>query len=185
MLATRLVSALRQQVHSRGSAFILQSSRPNYQTFVMRVTRSTSALAKQQENEDDVLPSIVKEKAPAERKKRKAPSAGAETTNGGTSGKKARSGAKPAASPWHGEPGATTPAAFIAATAPIPTPGQALTLVPAELTFSFEEAKQHLIDVDPRFEHVFSRLQCRPFEQLERVDPFRYECAFEGGVIVL
>ncbi|KAH9935612.1 DNA glycosylase [Fomitopsis serialis] len=47
------------------------------------------------------------------------------------------------------------------------------TLVPAVLTFSFEEAKQHLIGVDGRFEDVFKRLKCRPFEHLESVDPFR------------
>ncbi|KAI0780010.1 DNA glycosylase [Fomes fomentarius] len=46
-------------------------------------------------------------------------------------------------------------------------------LVPAVLTFSFEEAKQHLISVDPRFEDVFRRVKCKPYEHLERVDPFR------------
>ena len=46
-------------------------------------------------------------------------------------------------------------------------------LVPAVLTFSFEEAKQHLIGVDPRFEDVFRRVKCKPYEHLERVDPFR------------
>ncbi|TFY63150.1 hypothetical protein EVJ58_g3421 [Rhodofomes roseus] len=46
-------------------------------------------------------------------------------------------------------------------------------LVPAVLTFSFEEAKQYLIGVDRRFEEVFRRVKCKPFEHLERVDPFR------------
>ncbi|EPQ57693.1 hypothetical protein GLOTRDRAFT_38343 [Gloeophyllum trabeum ATCC 11539] len=46
--------------------------------------------------------------------------------------------------------------------------------VPAVLTFSFEDAKKHLISVDPRFEDIFERLKCKPFEHLERVDPFRY-----------
>ena len=46
-------------------------------------------------------------------------------------------------------------------------------LVPAVLTFSFESAKDHLISVDPRFEEMFKRVSCRPFEHLERVDPFR------------
>ncbi|KIP11632.1 hypothetical protein PHLGIDRAFT_63560 [Phlebiopsis gigantea 11061_1 CR5-6] len=46
-------------------------------------------------------------------------------------------------------------------------------MVPAELTFSFEDAKEHLIKVDSRFEDIFDRLGCRPFEQRERVDPFR------------
>ena len=47
------------------------------------------------------------------------------------------------------------------------------TFLPAVLTFSLEDAKKHLIEADPRFEDVFDRLKCRPFEQLERVDPFR------------
>lgn len=47
-------------------------------------------------------------------------------------------------------------------------------LVPAVLTFSFEEAKQHLITIDRRFEEMFYRLKCKPFEHLERLDPFRY-----------
>ena len=46
-------------------------------------------------------------------------------------------------------------------------------LVPAVLTFSFESAKDHLISADPRFEEMFKRVSCRPFEHLERVDPFR------------
>lgn len=51
--------------------------------------------------------------------------------------------------------------------------GDVPALVPAVLTFSFEDAKQHLITTDPRFEDVFGRLKCKPFEHLERVDPFR------------
>nr|VWP00264.1 Zn(2)-C6 fungal-type domain-containing protein [Ganoderma boninense] len=46
-------------------------------------------------------------------------------------------------------------------------------LVPAVLTFSFEHAKRHLIGADPRFEDVFNRVSCKPFQELERVDPFR------------
>lgn len=45
--------------------------------------------------------------------------------------------------------------------------------LPAELTFSYEEAKGHLINADPRFESVFERLACRPFVQLDRLEPFR------------
>ena len=54
-------------------------------------------------------------------------------------------------------------------------------LVPAVLTFSFEEAKQHLIGVDPRFEDVFRRVKCKPYEHLERVDPFR--CVISPDVL--
>lgn len=46
-------------------------------------------------------------------------------------------------------------------------------LLPAKLTFSFEDAKKHLIEEDMRFEDVFGRLPCKPFEKLERVEPFR------------
>ncbi|KAK7057193.1 DNA-3-methyladenine glycosidase [Favolaschia claudopus] len=47
--------------------------------------------------------------------------------------------------------------------------------VPADtiLTFSFEDAKKHLINADHRFEDVFQRLECKPFQQLEQVHPFR------------
>jgi DNA-3-methyladenine glycosylase II len=46
-------------------------------------------------------------------------------------------------------------------------------LVPAALTFSFDDAKRHLIGVDERFEDIFNKMKCRPFEQLDQVDPFR------------
>ncbi|GLB37107.1 putative DNA glycosylase [Lyophyllum shimeji] len=49
----------------------------------------------------------------------------------------------------------------------------ALPLVPAVLTFSFDDAKKHLIGVDRRFEDVFGKMPCKPFEHLERVHPFR------------
>lgn len=45
--------------------------------------------------------------------------------------------------------------------------------LPAKLCFSYEEARQHLIDADSRFESVFDRLSCRPFVKLERLEPFR------------
>ncbi|KAI0087997.1 DNA glycosylase [Irpex rosettiformis] len=47
------------------------------------------------------------------------------------------------------------------------------TLVPAVLTFSFEEAKRHLIKEDHRFGDIFDLVHCKPFEHLEQVDPFR------------
>ncbi|KAG9123841.1 hypothetical protein FRC07_013799 [Ceratobasidium sp. 392] len=46
-------------------------------------------------------------------------------------------------------------------------------MIPAVLCFSFEEAKGHLIKSDSRFERIFAELACRPFEQLEAVDPFQ------------
>jgi DNA-3-methyladenine glycosylase II len=45
--------------------------------------------------------------------------------------------------------------------------------VPAVLSFSFEDAKQHLTSVDHRFEDLFNKMECKPFQQLERVHPFR------------
>jgi len=52
-------------------------------------------------------------------------------------------------------------------------------LVPAMLSFDFEEAKRHLIEVDHRFEDLFSKMQCKPFQHLEQVHPFRYELFFK------
>lgn len=46
-------------------------------------------------------------------------------------------------------------------------------LVPAVLTFSFEDAKLHLTGVDHRFKDLFNKMECKPFQQLERVHPFR------------
>lgn len=46
-------------------------------------------------------------------------------------------------------------------------------LVPAVLSFDFEKAKRHLISVDARFEEVFDRMECKPFEHLEQVHPFK------------
>lgn len=46
------------------------------------------------------------------------------------------------------------------------------TNVPAVLTFSLDEAKKHLISVDHRFEDIFDKLACKPYENLERFHPF-------------
>jgi len=51
--------------------------------------------------------------------------------------------------------------------------------VPAMLSFDFEEAKQHLIAVDHRFEDLFSRMQCKPFQYLDQAHPFRSEGFFK------
>ncbi|KAG8826434.1 hypothetical protein FRB91_007479 [Serendipita sp. 411] len=45
--------------------------------------------------------------------------------------------------------------------------------LPASLSFSYDGAQAHLINADPRFSGIFERLKCRPFVQLERVEPFR------------
>lgn len=54
-----------------------------------------------------------------------------------------------------------------------PAAGAPLAVVPAALSFSFEDAKEHLIEADERFQDVFERNQCKPFEVLDRVEPFR------------
>ncbi|TFK75455.1 DNA glycosylase [Pluteus cervinus] len=46
-------------------------------------------------------------------------------------------------------------------------------LVPAELMFSFDDARRHLIQADDRFEELFNRMQCKPYQQLESLHPFR------------
>jgi len=52
-------------------------------------------------------------------------------------------------------------------------PGPPPALVPAELSFSFEEAKQHLVTADTRFQDVFATAVCTPYQKLDRVEPFR------------
>ncbi|KAK7692621.1 hypothetical protein QCA50_004253 [Cerrena zonata] len=54
----------------------------------------------------------------------------------------------------------------------VPADDPSRNLVPATLTFSFEDAKKHLISVDSRFEILFTRLKCRPYEHLQQFDPF-------------
>jgi len=52
------------------------------------------------------------------------------------------------------------------------------------LPFDFEEAKQHLINTDARFEDLFSKLPCKPFEHLEQVHPFRWVVGIDVFVIL-
>jgi len=47
------------------------------------------------------------------------------------------------------------------------------TLIPAQLGFSFVDAKAHLIAADNRFQEMFANVKCKPFEILEPLDPFR------------
>lgn len=54
-----------------------------------------------------------------------------------------------------------------------PAAGAPPTVLPAALCFSFEDAKGHMIGVDERFQDVFEKNQCKPFEELDRVEPFR------------
>ncbi|KAH8990587.1 DNA glycosylase [Lactarius akahatsu] len=58
----------------------------------------------------------------------------------------------------------------------IPPSGEELAPLPAKLTFSLEDAKNHLIQADYRFEDVLSRLPCTPFESVEAIHPFQTLC---------
>ena len=51
--------------------------------------------------------------------------------------------------------------------------GEDLAPLPVKLTFSLEDAKNHLVKADGRFGGVFSRLPCKPFERVEGIHPFR------------
>lgn len=62
----------------------------------------------------------------------------------------------------------------VVSAAPLPLDGCSdQPMIDAVLTFSFEDAKAHLISVDPRFAELFGRLKCKPFEHLDQVHPFR------------
>ncbi|KAL1751405.1 DNA glycosylase [Schizophyllum commune] len=54
-------------------------------------------------------------------------------------------------------------------------------ILPAILTFDYAEAKRHLISVDSRFEELFKRLPCKPYEHLETVHPFRWLTLLQRG----
>ncbi|KAF8320701.1 DNA glycosylase, partial [Clavulina sp. PMI_390] len=45
--------------------------------------------------------------------------------------------------------------------------------IPAQLSFSFADARSHLIKVDNRFAEMFESVKCKPFEVLEPLDPFK------------
>ena len=57
---------------------------------------------------------------------------------------------------------------------PLAAPGEQEVMIPAKLSFSFDEAKRHLVSVDPRFQDLFEKRKCTPFEVLEQVHPFRF-----------
>jgi DNA-3-methyladenine glycosylase II len=82
-----------------------------------------------------------------------------EESNGAGATKKAR--AKAAATSSHPPTGPVPE---------IPTDTDVDTLVPAVLTFSFKAAKEHLIGVDRRFEAIFNKLSCKPYENLEQFE---------------
>lgn len=52
-------------------------------------------------------------------------------------------------------------------------PARKVDVIPAILSFDFAEAKRHLINADSRFEKLFNKLKCRPYEELDAVEPFQ------------
>ncbi|KAI0930616.1 hypothetical protein AcV5_007284 [Taiwanofungus camphoratus] len=139
----------------------------------MPVTRSASG-ASARKTSTAVSATVAVELASVTQKtkstKRKAPAA----TISKTPRKKARS--------KEGSGALSEPGPVVLANAstalPLLVPGEdeQVQLVPAVLSFSFKEAKKHLANADVRFEGVFKRLKCKPFEHLEMVDPFRTLC---------
>jgi DNA-3-methyladenine glycosylase II len=79
----------------------------------------------------------------------------------------------PPSQPQQLPPTPRSPPAKRQKTAPVAAAASSGTRLPATLTFNFENAKQHLIDLDVRFERIFRAVKCRPFEELEEIDPFR------------
>ncbi|KAJ7178537.1 DNA glycosylase [Mycena crocata] len=86
-------------------------------------------------------------------------------------------------SPLKRKPEATSESASAPKKAkPIPAAIGVSEPIPADaiLTFSFGDAKRHLIKADPRFSDVFNRLDCKPFQKLEQFHPF---CALASSIL--
>ena len=156
----------------------------------MRITRSASRKAYGDAEVEPAVPAqetatIDKKASPRKRKaasdpgepikKPRATKATAARTPTGADAKKNESAAP------------TAPMAHVEAVPAADDDGEAL--VPAVLAFSFDEARTHLVGTDPRFADVFRKCKCKPFEELERVDPFRCVWAsilgLEPGTAVL
>lgn len=152
------------------STRLLPSTSTPFNSKMMRVTRSTTrALASGQNTPPADVLTTEENIEVAEKKKsakRKAPAAPKKAP-----AKKARSQVDDASK----MPPPPPPAQNGEILKAIPAQGGRKTLVPAKLTFDLEEAKNHLIDADARFEDIFSRMPCRPYERLEQIDPFRYD----------
>ncbi|KAL0955964.1 hypothetical protein HGRIS_002146 [Hohenbuehelia grisea] len=68
---------------------------------------------------------------------------------------------------------ASVPAAILGSVPPRDVDALEDEPVPAVLSFRFEDARQHLINADERFEDLFNKLKCKPYEHLETVHPFQ------------
>ena len=170
-LASVLISArlsfatpLNQRIYSQGLRII-----PFAMAVTRSATRSTTVVAAGTGRATAAPTAATVTKTATKRKAAAAPKEPAKKKARATKGSSESSIPKIKAA----EPPATT------VIPPVPAAGGE-ELLPAVLSFSFEEAKQHLISVDPRFEDVFRRVSCSPFERLETVDPVRYALAAPG-----
>lgn len=99
----------------------------------------------------------------------------------GTKTRKRKAEAPPAEAPQESKywrAGSSTPASGVAAgfqqsPPAAPVPEEKDSFVPSILSFDFEEAKKHLTTLDNRFEDLFTKMKCKPFENLEQMHPFR------------
>lgn len=158
-------------------AFLLEYRLSTHLFKFMPVTRSASG-ASARKTSTAVSATVAVELASVMQKtkstKRKAPAAAISKTPRKKARSKEGSGAL-------SEPGPVV-LANASTALPLLVPGEdeQVQLVPAVLSFSFKEAKKHLANADVRFEGVFKRLKCKPFEHLEMVDPFRFVYIFEA-----
>ncbi|KAI0341982.1 DNA glycosylase [Trametopsis cervina] len=143
----------------------------------MRTTRASTRAAKAngnaQESEEPAVKNEVKDTNGARSRKRKTDSEADDAEASATTVKKARATKSKKKSEDATKTEEPTQAKPAQAPAVVRTNGTPEALVPAVLTFSFEDAKRHIINADGRFEDIFNRMPCKPFEHLEQVDPFR------------
>ncbi|KDQ27608.1 hypothetical protein PLEOSDRAFT_158514 [Pleurotus ostreatus PC15] len=127
----------------------------------MRVTRSASKAASAS-TPVETPPQATPARTVAKRK----------AASTGTGSKKPRKATKNERTAEEGQEQEETPATLVFAIPPRVLDNDS-DVVPAVLSFSFEEAKNHLIKADPRFEGLFNEVTCKPYEKLERVHPFQ------------
>lgn len=133
--------------------------------FVMPVTRSTTrSVASTPVGSNNLKTTTVPPSAVGKASKRKAAEGTAKKT---PRAKRTKSSDNSPATPFVSDTFIPPPPP------PLQNQSEEKNLVPAVLTFSFEEAKAHLIRADHRFEDLFAKLRCKPFEFLEQVHPFR------------
>ncbi|KAG9220614.1 hypothetical protein CCMSSC00406_0003713 [Pleurotus cornucopiae] len=127
----------------------------------MRVTRSASKAALASTPVE--TPQATPARAVAKRK----------ATSTGTGSKKPRKTTKNERTADEAQEQRDTPSLPVFAIPPRVLADDDSDVVPAVLSFSFEEAKNHLIKADARFEGLFNEVTCKPYEKLERVHPFQ------------